>query len=438
MPWRQHLNANPLPWLLESNSPGVRYLALRDLIAGVDPAELQRARSAAHKRGPIGQILRHMKKDGYWEKPGPGYSPKYRSSVWALVTLAQLGASIHEDKRIGTACAYILDHALAEGGQFSCLSSGSAAGAIDCLQGNMCWALRELGCEDPRLDLAFDWMARSVTGEGIAPAKEADSNWRRGMPLPAPPRASSAEARQPLQYYAYKCGPGFACGENGGLPCAWGAVKVMLAFSTVPSRKRTPVIKRAMRRGVEFLSAIDPVTALYPTRTGDRPSPNWWKFGFPVFYVTDLLQLTEAAARHGHGRDPAFNSSLQFIRARQNGQARWSMEYDYLRGKTWVDFGPRAKPNKWVTLRALPRAEDRRRVLICAAIRFGPRRTGGAAWPGLTNSRLIHCRGCLKPMIPARATSRCAIWSLRPRSAKCAPRAGPLTQWVRLPAYCAG
>ena len=29
------------------------------------------------------------------------------------------------------------------------------------------------------------------------------------------------------------------------------------------------------------------------------------------------------------------------------------MEYDYLRGKTWVDFGPRGKPNKWVTLRAL-------------------------------------------------------------------------------------
>jgi len=28
------------------------------------------------------------------------------------------------------------------------------------------------------------------------------------------------------------------------------------------------------------------------------------------------------------------------------------MEYSYA-GKTWVDFGPRKQPNKWVTLRAL-------------------------------------------------------------------------------------
>ncbi len=353
MPWRQQLNANPLPWLLESNSPGVRFLAMRDLIAGAKPDDLQRARSAAHRHGPIGKILSHMKKDGYWEKPGPGYSPKYRSSVWALVTLAQLGASIDEDKRIATACAYILDHALAEGGQFSCLSSGDAAGAIDCLQGNMCWALRELGCEDPRLDTAFDWMARSVTGEGVAAASEAASSWRRGMPLPTPPRAPSLEAARPLQYHAYKCGPGFACGENAGLPCAWGAVKVMLAFSTLPARKRTPVIKRAMRRGVEFFFEINPATAAYPTRTGERPSPNWWKFGFPVFYVTDLLQLAEVAARLGYGRHAGLEPSLHLIRSRQDPQARWPMEYDYLRGKTWVDFGPRGKPNKWVTLRAL-------------------------------------------------------------------------------------
>ena len=291
MPWRQQLNANPLPWLLESSSPGVRYLAMRDLVTGVKPADLQRARSAAHKRGPIAEILRHMHKEGYWAKPGPGYSPKYRSTVWAMIALAQLGASPEEDRRIARACTYVLDHGLAEGGQFSALTSGDASGAIDCLQGNMCWALRELGCEDPRLDRAFDWMARSVTGEGVAPARDADASWHRGLPLPPSNDVGSPEQGPPRHYYAYKCGPDFACGVNGGVPCAWGAVKVMLAFSTLPPRKRTPVIKRAMRRGVQFFFEVDPVTAAYPNRTGGKPSPNWWKFGFPVFYVTDLLQL---------------------------------------------------------------------------------------------------------------------------------------------------
>lgn len=28
------------------------------------------------------------------------------------------------------------------------------------------------------------------------------------------------------------------------------------------------------------------------------------------------------------------------------------LDHDYI-GKTWVDFGPKRQPNKWVTLRAL-------------------------------------------------------------------------------------
>ena len=108
-----------------------------------------------------------MEEDGFWVKPGPGYNPKYRSTVWAITALAQLGASATEDERIARACRYLLDHALSPHGQFT--ATGAPSGTIDCLQGNLCAALMDLGCEDPRLERAFDWLARSVTGEGIAP-----------------------------------------------------------------------------------------------------------------------------------------------------------------------------------------------------------------------------------------------------------------------------
>ena len=75
----------------------------------------------------------------------------------------------------------------------------------------------ELGYADPRLEPAYEWMARSVTGEGVAPQEDKTA---------------------PLRYYAYKCGPRFACGANYGLPCAWGAAKVMLAFSQLACRER--------------------------------------------------------------------------------------------------------------------------------------------------------------------------------------------------------
>jgi hypothetical protein len=294
----------------------------------MDP-ELRAARASAHREGPIATILGEMEEAGYWVEPGPGYNPKYRSTVWAIILLAQLGATVQEDERIAQACHYLLDQALTKGGQFT--TSGAPSGTADCLQGNLSWALLELGVDDPRLEKAFDWMARSVTGEGIA---------------------SSEDRQAAVRYYAGKCGPTFACGANNRLPCAWGGVKVMLALGKWPEERRTPTVQRAIEQGVDFLLGVDPAEATYPTGYSDKPSQNWWKFGFPVFYVTDLLQVVEALVALGYGDDPRLSRALALIREKQDGEGRWALEYDYT-GKTWVDFGAKKQPNKWVTLRAL-------------------------------------------------------------------------------------
>jgi len=327
---------NPVDWLLETDNTGVRYLALRDLVEH-DEKELMTARKMAYTEGPIALILSKMEKEGYWEKPGAGYYPKYTGTVWSMVTLAQLGASIEMDKRLATACSYILEQGLTKEGHFTV--NGAPSGTADCLQGNLCDSLIEVGCEDPRLDRAFEWMARSVTGEGVAPM---------------------GDKTAPLRYYSGKCGPNFACGSNNKLPCAWGAVKVMLAFSKLPEQKRTPLINRAIKKGVDFLFSVDPADANYPSGYSNKPSGNWWKFGFPVFYVTDMLQNVEALVGLGYGNDPRLAKALKLIREKQDEQGRWLLEYDYT-GKTWVDFGAKKQPNKWVTLRAL-------RVLKWAAL----------------------------------------------------------------------
>jgi hypothetical protein len=331
MTWKSQLRSNPVPWLLKSENPGVRYLALRDLFdLSSDDKKLKSARRAAHSAGPIGLILSNIEEAGYWVKAGPGYNPKYRSTVWSLILLAQLGASVCEDKRIALACNYLLDH-MAEGGQFTTTTSGAPSGTVDCLQGNLLWSLIELGYDDPRMDLAYEWMARTVTGAGIAPLEEKDA---------------------PVRYYAYKVGPSFACGVNNKLPCAWGGVKVMLAMAKLPTKKRTPLIKKAIQQGVDFIFGIDPSTAENPTWNGAKPNRAWWKFGFPVFYVTDLLQLAEMMVGLGYGDDKRMKNTLDIIRGKQNEHGQWLMEYDYT-GKTWLDFGEKKQPNEWVTLRAL-------------------------------------------------------------------------------------
>ena len=125
-----------------------------------------------------------------------------------------------------------------------------------------------------------------------------------------------------------------------------------LAFSQCPADYRTPLVERAIEQGVGFLFSVDPAVADYPTGWTDKPSGNWQKFGFPVFYVTDLLQTVEALVGLGHGHDPRLANALALIRAKQDAGGRWPLEYNYT-GKTWVDFGAKKQPNKWVTLRAL-------------------------------------------------------------------------------------
>ena len=170
----------------------------------------------------------------------------------------------------------------------------------------------------------------------------------------------------------YKCGPDFACGANYGFPCAWGATKVMMAFAALPVGRRTPLIDRAISRGLDFLFSVELTSAawpghryinpeikpvktygnLTPADPGYKPSGNWWKFGFPVFYNTDLLQVAEALVGLDCADDERITPLLEYIRSKQDAQGRWALEYDYA-GKTWGSYGAKRQPNKWVTIRAL-------------------------------------------------------------------------------------
>lgn len=208
MSWQEQLNGDSLSWLLEHDEPGVRYLAMRDLLElPANDVDVIAAQELAHNEGPISIILAERDDSGYWVEAGPGYNPLYRSTVWAIIMMGQLGASVQMDKRIEQACYYLLDNALTENGQFT--RTGTPSGTADCLQGNLCAAMLDLGFNDTRLEKAFEWIARSVTGEGVAPMKDKKAS---------------------LRYYSGKRGPDFVCGANNKLPCAWCAVKVMLAF----------------------------------------------------------------------------------------------------------------------------------------------------------------------------------------------------------------
>ncbi len=187
--------------------------------------------------GPIPAILAQQEPQGYWLQPGPGYMPKYRSTVWQVIFLAQLGADIREE-RVRKACDYLLSHAIGDYGGFS--MSATPSGAVHCLQGNLAAALLDLGMvSDERLQRALEWMACSVTGDDY-----------RGVPI--------------RYYRSGISAPGFHCSANDHQPCAWGAVKVALALSRVPQSQRSPAMQKAAQQCVDFLLSTDPAGVDYP------------------------------------------------------------------------------------------------------------------------------------------------------------------------------
>jgi hypothetical protein len=309
----------------------VRYFALRDLLGRREEEEdVREARAAILRTGPVPAILAAQDPTGYWVKPGPGYGPKYQGTVWQVVFLAQLGAD-PADPRVRAGCEYVLSHTIASHGGFS--MTGVPSAGIHCLAGNLGAALIDLDwLDDGRVQAALEWQARTITGEGVAGPESHET---------------------PRRYHASgTCGPSFACAFSARLPCAWGAVKAMLALSKVPPARRTPTIQRAIDQGVEFLLSRDPALADYPFGYGDRPSSSWFKFGYPIGYVTDVLQNLEVLAALGLAQDPRLARALELVKGKQGDDGRWKMEYTY-NGKTWVDIERKGAPSKWVTLRAL-------------------------------------------------------------------------------------
>ncbi|HLF71214.1 MAG TPA: nitrogen fixation protein NifH [Dehalococcoidia bacterium] len=323
------MNADALAWLLEPDeaNPGVRYFALRNLLGRPeDDAEVVAARRDVMQSGPVPKILAAQHPDGYWEKPGPGYSTKYRGTTWQLVFLANLGAD-GSDARVRAACDYVLAHTQTANGGFGYARSGGErppppSSVIHCLNGNLLRALIVLGSlDDPRLQRSIDWQAKSITGEDAG-----------------------------LRYYATTPGPGFACGVNLGQPCGWGANKALRGLLAIPEARRSASVVRALEAGAAFLLSRDPAVADYPY-TG-RISSTWFRLGFPLSYTSDVLETTEVLVDLGYGADARLDHVFELILSKRDAGGRWPLE-NTLNGKMWADVETKGRPSKWVTLRAL-------------------------------------------------------------------------------------
>ena len=305
--------SNVIDWLLEGDNPSARYLALTCLQGRPegDP-EVAAARGAIPAQRQARAILDAQWPEGYWMHPDVGYSPKYKASVWQVIFLAQMGSP--RIPATDRACGYLLDNARLPNGLFT--ANKTAKGAIPCLSGNLLRAMRQLGCDDPRLDESSEALAQAVVRDEFR-------CWCNAKPRAAQMR--------------------------GGLPCAWGAVKVLGAFTEVPADRHSAAIQGAVESGIALLLGGDLASGGYAAPGG--PSPLWLKLGFPLAYAADILEALEVLLWLGVGRRSRLQAAVDRVVSKRDGAGRWALECTP--HNTWSSFGPLGRPNKWVTLRAL-------------------------------------------------------------------------------------
>jgi len=295
-----------LPWLLEGENPSVRYFALRDLYGkGEGDPEVREAKQAIMENGPVRKILSLQKPEGWWTRPEGVFVPIHQGTGWQVAFLSELGADPKHPK-VKRGLEYVLEKMVQRDGTAFAVSHSKY---MDCYLGVALDSFLRLGyLEDERVQ----WLV-SHTSERVLKDR-------------------------------------LKCKYRHNLACPWGGVKELRAFARIPEGKRTPEVKAAMAKIAEFLLKYDLARAAYPRKK--KVSGHWFQFAFPRTYNADILEVLDALALAGYGRERALGKAIEFMLSKQDQEGRWKMETSY-NGKMLADIEEKGKPSKWLTLRAL-------------------------------------------------------------------------------------
>jgi hypothetical protein len=320
------LRADPTDWLLETENPSVRYFALRDI---ADRSEGDRtvraARQEIMRTGLVPELIRRQREDAYRQAWTRFYTDKYRGLVWSLIVLAELGAEA--DAEIREQCEYLLENSReVQDGGFSMHAAARTGGGritevIPCLTGNMVWALVRLGyLDDPRLRRGIDWLTRYMRfNDGVeddpqvAPYDRFEICWGRHT-------------------------------------CHMAVVKALKGLGAIPADMRSIEVNRTIQRAADFMLVHHIFRRSHDL--GRISKPGWLRFGFPLMYQTDVLEILDVLTGLGI-RDSRMDEAVEMVIAKQDTEGRWRVENTYCSDRLLVPFGQKNEPSKWLTLRAM-------------------------------------------------------------------------------------
>jgi len=324
--WKSTLKAYPITWLLEDNNSSVKYFTLIDVLekAENDP-EVRKTKEEIMKKEVISKILAKQKEGGYWEGSQNFYTAKYKGTVWQIIILAELGAD-GKDSHIRKACEFILKNSQdRESNGFSVwvnakTGGGRPSGVIPCLTGNLLYSLIKLGYfQDERVQKAIHWITTYQRfDDGI---EEGPKGWPYDRLV-------------------------MCWGKHS---CHMGVVKTLKALAEIPFNQRNEEVRNTIEEGVKYLLKHHIYKRSHDLSRASKPG--WLRFGFPLMYQTDVLEILGILTQLGY-HDQRMQEAIDILVSKQDGEGKWKLENTF-NGRFQTNIEQKGKSSKWITLNAL-------------------------------------------------------------------------------------
>ncbi len=327
---RRSLPETPLPaplraWLLRSHEPSIRYRLLRELLdrPETDP-QVVAARQAIPRTGWGAELIALQLPEGQWATPGTlprdMEGPKYIATRYVLHVLADLGLD-RSDPHVRRGAGLYFDRV--SGRRFN--EMGGKDSEACCTGGDVRIAMRLGFGDDPRVARSVAWLLATQKKDG-----------------------------------------GWHCWRSAtGTLDSW---QPLAALAAIPEGQRSPEVRRAIDRGVEFYLDRE---LMY--EHGETYAP-WLRLHYPVHYYYDVLVGLDLMTSLGRGGDPRLRKALDWLEGRRNSDGTWNLDvvhpdledepYLEAMGTPFYSLGLEfpGRPSRWITVTALKVLRRARRV----------------------------------------------------------------------------
>jgi len=309
-------------WLLEEENPSVRFWALQQLRGRKrSDAEVVAAQHTVMQSECVKAILKAQKPEGHWENRESMYLPKYTASTHSLLILAELGAEPTTAIRRGVEYMFLFQR---DSGHFLTdipkTERGRATTMTDacCLDGNILYYQLHFGyLEDAHTKRLIQFLLNDHSK---------DYGWRcRSYPID----------------------------KNKVFPanCYMGAVKALKGLSMIPEKDRSADLRSVIQAEEESILSNQVYRYLRGPKGERKEKAGWKRFGFPLFYQSDVLEVLDVLTGLGL-HDERMSDAIELVEKARGPDGTWALKNTF-NGKMLCNIDTKNRPSKWVTLRAM-------------------------------------------------------------------------------------